>query len=207
MMEIKQDGILTAEEGYELTRKYVSYFWRVGKYYSLKTEYEMEDVISIIYLKMLERDYFSRYDSSVTSKAYFMQRCVSTKMVDLLRKHRDLKSLETPVNEDGMTLMDVLEDKSLAMESVCEGNLQRDKILEQLPTVSSSKIRGYCEVLGREVGVNYRDIAEMLEVGLKASDMAEFLKNPRSGMSISEGSVSKYIRDLREYVLNNIVIA
>lgn len=206
MLEIKNDAVLTPEEGYELTKFYVRYFWRTNKFYSLKTEYEEDDVVSIIYLKMLEKDYFSKFDSNVTSKKYYMQRCVQTKMIDLLRRHREAKSLETPVGNEGLVLSDVIPENCETMDVRVEGRVARDRIINQFPKVSLSKIKGYCPQLGRVVGVNYYDLANMVEIGLRPKDMSQFLINPSTGRQVSEGSISKYIRSMREYALDNIVL-
>ena len=202
---ITNDTELTLEEGYELTKFYVHYFWITNKYYSLKNRYEEEDVVNEVYLKFLRLNHFAKYNPFITSKKYHIMNGVRTSMIDLLRKQREEISLDQEV-DDGFSLMETIEDEGLTTEKRSLGFQRREEILEQLPLETRSKIKGYSPLFHREVNISYRVLALHLEAGYSVKQIAQIYKNPRTGESISEASVSKYIGDLREYVLDNVML-
>ena len=195
---------LTQEEGYELTKFYVNYFWRTNKFYSLKNQYDEEDIVSIIYIKFLEHNHFEKYNNRITSKKYHIMNGVRTSMIDLLRKYREVVYLDKE-NEEGSTLKEtIVGPQDLEVEAI--SSFKREEILDKLPETTNSKIEGFSPLLKKTVNISYRMLALHLEAGYKASDLAKFYKNPSSGENVSEGSISRYIRDMREFVLDNIVI-
>ena len=196
---------MTEEEGYELTKYYVHYFWSVNKYYSLKNQYEEGDILSEVYLKFMRHSYFKKYDYRVTTKKYFIMRGVQTTIIDLLRKYRETYSLDKE-NENGTTHMDILEDETISVEKKVEGEVRRKEILDKLPEKSDSKIKGYSTLLNKEVNISYRVLAQHLEAGYRPKDLAQMYKNPETGENVSEGTITSYIRKLREYALDNIVL-
>lgn len=203
--ELTNETQLTQEEGYELTKFYVNYFWRTNKFYSLKNQYDEEDIVSIIYIKFMEHNHFAKYNPNITSKKYHIMNGVRTSMIDLLRKYREVVYLDKE-NEEGSTLMETIESpQNIEVEAI--SSFKRDDILNALPESTNSKITGFSPLLKREVNISYRILALHLEAGYKASDLAKFYKNPTSGENVSEGSISRYIREMREYVLDNIVVA
>ena len=203
--EIDNQTPLTEEEGYELTKQYVNYFWRINKFYSLKTEYEEEDVVSILIVKFYQHHLFDKYDSRITSKKYHIMNAVRTSMIDLLRKHRECLSLESE-SEDGFALEDIVESEiDVAKQAI--GQKRRDDIIEQLPDTSKSNVVGYSPLFGKVVNLSYRMLALHLEAGYKVKDLADIYKNPKTNKPVSEGTISSYIREMREYILDNIVIA
>lgn len=196
---------LTNEEGYELTKHYVSYFWNTHKFYSLEGTCELDDIISTIYIKFLEKNFFTKYNCSITSKKYHVMNAVKNSMIDMLRKHRDTVSMEKET-EEGLTVADVIADKSISTSDEAEGMLSRNKIIEALPDTCNSEIVGYSELLGREVNISYRMLALHLESGYSIKDLAQMYSNPISGQSVTEGTVSRYIRLMREFVLDTVVL-
>lgn len=208
---IKNDTELTAEEGYVLTQHYVRYFWRTNKFYSLKNVYEEEDVVSEIYCKFLEKGFFDKYNQKITSKKYFVMNSVRTSMIDMLRKYRDVSSLEEEVG-DGLTRMDMIQDDyDLEEQAIFEADREshaweRNRILMSLPDTTASKIVGYSELLGKEINISYRMLALHLEAGYTVKRLAEMYKNPKSGKSITQGNVSKHIANMREWLLDNVVL-
>lgn len=211
--EIKNETPLTQEEGYVLTQFYVSYFWRNNKFYSLKNTYEEEDVVGEIYLKFLTKNFFEKYNCAITSKKYHVMNGVRTSMIDMLRKYREVSSLDQEMTEDGFCLLDVIPDESDFVEEIIHeeemqiGQSKRDRIIAALPEETTSKIEGYSELLGRVVNISYRMLALHLEAGYTVKRLAEMYKNPKTGNSITQGNVSKHIANMREWMLDNVVLA
>lgn len=211
--EIDNSTPLTQEEGFFLTQHYVRYFWRVNKFYSLKNVYEEEDITMEIYCKFLEKGFFEKYDNTKTSKKYHVMNSVRTSMIDMLRKYRDMVSLEEEIGEDGLTRMDMLKDdynleeQALFEASKEDAEWERNRILLSLPDTTKSKIVGFSELLKKEVNISYRMLAIHLEAGYTVKQLAEMYKNPKSGKSITSGNVSKHIANMREFILDNVVIA
>ena len=210
--DIKNELPLTREEGYVLTQNYVRYFWRTNKFYSLKNVYEEEDIVDEIYCKFLAKSFFEKYNNKITSKKYHVMNGVRTSMIDMLRKYRDVSSLEEEIG-DGLTRADMikddydLEEQAIFEASKEDSDWERNRILLSLPDKTASKILGYSELLGKEVNISYRMLALHLEAGYTVKRLAEMYKNPKTGNSITQGNVSKHIANMREYILDNVVIA
>lgn len=202
-MEIKKDGVLTREEGYELTKFYVEYFWATGKFYSLKNQYEMEDLVHEVYAKFLEKRLFEKYNQKITSKKYHVMNAVKNALIDMLRKYRETISLEKE-DENGITLADKLED-STDVEAQAIGTVGRNRILDQIPRTTDSKLVGNSPVLGT-VNFSLWTIAFHLEQGYTTEDISKMFINPKSGRPVTKGRVQQLVQALREYVLDNIPI-
>lgn len=198
----------TEEEKYELISFYVNYYY-TQKYHSLREIYEVGDIISECYIKFMRHQLFEKYNSNVTSKKYLVARAVQTTMIDLLRKQRErFVSLDMTIgeDEDSATMMDMLASEEVVDEQVV-GEVRRNAILSQLPEDSRSKVVGFSPLHNKEVPISYRVLAELLEAGYKAKDIAMMFINPNNGQPVSVNTVNKYISELREFVLDNIVIA
>ena len=63
------ESTISLEEGYEITKKYVEYFWYTNKFYSLKNVYELEDITQELFCKFLEKGLFA-ITPKITSKKY-----------------------------------------------------------------------------------------------------------------------------------------
>lgn len=203
-VEIKQDGVLTREEGYELTKFYVEYFWRINKFYSLKNRWTCEDLVSEIYVKFLEKRLFEKYDASITSKKYHVMNSVRTSLIDLLRKYHDESSFDKE-DEQGLTLADKLEATDNSVEDVAVGNVLRDKIFEKLPKETRSKIIGNSPIFGK-VNFSLYWVAAHLERGYSISDLTKVYTNINSGRPVTKGRVQQVVQDLRDFILDNFVI-
>lgn len=205
--KVDNETPLSVEEGCEFTKFYVNYYWRTNKYYSLKDQYEEDDIVNELICKFLRLNAFDKYDSTKTSKKYYCMRIVQTSMIDLLRKYRETLSLNRESGiETGLTFEDLVEDEGIGVENEASGSADRDRIINQLPNSTRSAIRGFSPLMGKEVGIDYRTLALHMEAGYTVKDLAKMYVNPNSGQNISEGSVSRYISEMREYILDNIVI-
>lgn len=192
---VLKNDILTDEEGYVLTKKYVNYFWNVKKFYSLERDFTSEDMVHHIYAKFLEKEYFSKYSRKVTTKKYFIMIAVKRAMIDELRKQREQHSLDKE-NEDGLTMLDIMESPDRPSEQVI-GRISRNYLLENLPGHTNSKVIGYSPLLG-ECNMSLRNIALHLEAGYKPVEIASFYINPTSGKHVTEGRIHQLINDIKE---------
>lgn len=210
---IRNDSELTEEEGYVLTRHYVNYFWRTNKFYSLKNEFTEEDMVQELFCKFLTKGLFKKFDKKTTSKKYFIMRSVQNSLIDFLRKYRGTLSLDREVEED-VTYGELIEDMNVDVESEAIFSADSDyhenerlRILNALPDETTSKVVGYSELLERQVNLSYRMLAVHLEAGYTVTRLAKMYKNPTTGKSITAGNVSKHISNMREWMLDNVVLA
>lgn len=210
--EIKNDTEFTLEEGYDLTDFYVRYYWATNKFYSLKNQFEVEDVVHDLYIKFIERNLFGKYNNKITSKKYYVMNAVRNGMIDMLRKYRETISLEQKLTEDGMCLMDVIPDETDTEHDVIERidreasyhAEKRQFILDSLPDTTDSKIVGFSPLMNCEVNISYRVLALHLEVGYTVKMLAEMYRNPKTGNPITQGNVSKHIANMREFLLDTV---
>ena len=185
-VQTEEEMVLSREEGYELTENYVKYFWYANKFYSLKNTYELEDIVHEIYCKFLDKKFFEKYNYKITSKKYHVMNGVRTSMIDMLRKYRDVYSLDAP-NEMDLTLGDLMTDNTNIAQDVVHST-ERDRIIESLPDISNSKLIGYSDLLG-ECVLSYRAIVLHLEAGYAVKEIADMFINPASGRPITTGRI------------------
>ena len=200
-MKEQNTATISLEEGYELTKQYVEYFWYTNKFYSLKRAYELEDILHDIYLKFMTKNFFEKYNPAITSKKYHVMNGVKTSMIDMLRKYRETKSLDEP-NEDGLTLGDLLSD-GVDVQREVSGQVEHDRILSLLPDTTASKLVGNSPLMGK-VNISMRVIAIHLENGFSVKEIAQMYVNEKSGKPVTEGRVHQLIKEMREYILDNV---
>lgn len=202
-IEVKKDNVLTREEGYELTKCYVEYYWATGKFYSLKNQYELEDLVHEIYAKFLEKKLFEKYNSEITSKKYHVMNSVRTSLIDMLRKYRESLSLDKE-DENGITLGEKIKsNEDVSKEAL--GEVCREDILNRIPKDTDSKLVGNSPIFG-VVNFSLWTIAVHLEKGYSVEDISKMFINQRSGKPVTKGRVQQLVQELREYVLDNIRI-
>lgn len=192
---------ITVEEGYELTKTYVEYFWRVNKFYSLKNTHEIDDVVSELIIKFLSKGFFEKYNPEVTSKKYYVMVGVKTSMIDLLRKHRDVYSIDKE-DENGLTMMDRLASEE-NLEEIISGDDFCREIIESLPNETRSKVVGHSPFQG-EVKMTHRVIAEHLLAGYSIKEIASMFINPSNNKPVTSGSISKIVKEIREMVADGM---
>lgn len=206
---------ISREEGYELVKAYATYFFR-NKFTTLKDYYSVEDVVNEIYVKFLERKFFEKYNPSFTSKKYFVMTAVRNSISNMI--NHDIKrvtlnavSTDTELAPD-LYLEDIIEDKHDYNEDV-DWNVdyeyhekQRERILKALPDFADTKIHGYSPLLKKDVVLSYRVLALHLESGYKPKDLCSIFLNPKNGKPISIGSMYRHITNLREFLLDNVVL-
>lgn len=186
---------MSEERGYELVRVYVEYYWRTGKFYSLKNENDMEDIIGDIYIKFLEKSYFKKYNSKVTSDKYYIMNGVRTSMIDMLRKYRQKISLDAE-DEDGITMMDRINSNEHVEENVI-GDTACEEVLKFLSDETNSKVEGHSPLLG-DCKMTHRAIALHLAQGYSVKEIASFFINPNNHKPVSNGRVHQLIKEIRE---------
>lgn len=209
---LDRDTPIDDMEGWNLTNYYVRMFYKMGKFYSLNRRYDVEDLVSEIYVKFLNKGFFQKYNPKTTSKKYFVMVAVKNSLIDMLRKLRETASLEAEI-EEGLTLGDMMkadicvEDEAIFEAGKEMGEWNRNAIIMQLPDDTRSILKGYSPLMGREVKLTYRVLAIHLEAGWSAKQISEIFINPNSGKPVTQGNISNHIARMREWILDNIVIA
>ena len=191
------------EEGYQLTKDYVRYFWVSDRYFSLKYQYTQEDLEQELILKFLRLRLFEKYNPEVTSKKYYVMRAVQTSLIDLLRKQKLATSLEEE-NEEGLCMKDMLESNEDMARDVM-ANCERDRLINSLPDTPISELTGHSPLLG-DCGISLRTIALHIEAGYSTKEISSMFINPKSGKPVSTSSVNSYISKLREFMLDNVIL-
>lgn len=198
-----EEGIISNEEGFLLTYKYVSYFYNSKKFYSLNNSYDLEDLVQEIYCKFLAKNLFSKYNSSITSKKYHIMNSVKNSLIDMLRKYRETVSLDKKLqdDEDG-SLYTVLSTNEDVEGSVIESNFISE-LLESLSDETNSKVIGYTPLMG-EVKMTERCIGMHLVNGYTVTEMSEWFINPNNKKPVSKSSISSIVKKVRENLSINL---
>lgn len=192
------DGIIGEVEGYELTKFYVTYFW-FNKFHTLRNQFELEDLVNEIYLKFLEKNLFNKFNPQITSKKYHVMVSVQRSLIDILRKQKNIVSLDTNLSEDSdedFSLLSVL-DSGVDVSGQVLGQSVRDEIIAVLPDYTDSKLEGDSPILGK-CSFTLRNIALHLEQGYGPQEIAEFFYNPSSGRHTTPSNVHKMIKMIRQ---------
>lgn len=203
--------ILTAEEGYELVCFYTKYYWNTNRFFALKNCYELEDLISELFLKFLEKKFFEKYNSSITSKKYHVMNGVRTSLIDMSRKKSSFVNNESSIldaeNEEGLTMANLVLDETsdvereiIKRESFEKGVVIRNQIIESISDNTDSKLVGNSPIMG-EVKMTLRVIAIHLEQGYSPKQIAEMFVNPKSGKPVTTGRINQLIKSLREFLI------
>lgn len=188
---------ITFEEAYPIIEKYVNFFYRSGKFYSIAYQYDEGDVTQSLCVKWLENKYLDRYDENITSVNYFIMTGVKHYFIDLLRAQRLTVSLDEPHGEDGLTLVDIIPDNSNFIDEV-EGKIMYDELLAKLSDETNSKIRVITPM--GEFKATMRTFFMLLMQGYTQAEITQFCKNPKSGKPITSGRVTQYVKELREEI-------
>lgn len=188
---------MSAEEGYKLVKHYVSYFVSV-KFYTLRRDFEIEELVNELYVKFLDKGFFAKYDESITSRRYYVMNGVRNSLIDLLRKQKNHSSLDK-LGPEGIPL-----GMKIPAPDVCEetalGRVTRDEIMEMIPNETRSKSLGNSPVIG-ECKMTPRVVALHLEMGYSPSDIAAMFTNPQSGREVTYGRMHQIIMEMRKSLL------
>lgn len=193
---------ITKEEGYALTEKYVTYYLlHDEKFAYLRTKIALEDVIGDMYLHFLEKGFFEKYNSKITTKKYFTAVAVKRRLIDMSRKEKETISLSTPIGEEeGTTLEDIIADDKNYMEKA-ETDLTRDRVLSILDDDGSDSVEIDSPVRGF-VKFSLREIALHLELGYTPQEIAGFSLKKKTRQPITAATVYNKIRQMRELCQN-----
>lgn len=184
---------LNLERALPLIDKYVEYFYRSGKFYSIARREDLDDLKQDIILHFLEKDYFGKYNPEVTSEAYFIMTGVKHWFIDTLRKQRETVYLDQP-DENGITLGEKLSDP-IGEKAMYEG-LEMEALLEEFSDETNSKI----VVIGPlgESKATQRTLVRYLLNGYTQAEIASFFLNPKSGKPVSSGRISQMVKEIRD---------
>lgn len=190
---IPKDGALEVLEGYTLVRFYSSYYYYKSQFTSLRNRIELEDLADEIFTKLLEKDYYAKFNNKITTKKYFIQIAVYRAILDLAVRSRDDKftSIKNSVSidaedEDGFSLSMILPDH-FSVEKETESKYSYEQIIEKIP----------CDILKGTISL--RSLALALEEGLSTNEISK-----EFSLEITE--VYQLKSKLRNYILDNIVL-
>lgn len=187
---------LSFEEGYELTNYYVNYFWDSKKFYSLAHSMEKDDLLQSLMVKFLEKDFYSKYDSTITSKKYFVMIGVRNYFIDELRKQKRKEVSIDAEDEDGLSILDRVVS-NIDIESEVLLNEVIKGFLDILPDDTNSKVIGQSPIKG-EISMSHRQIAIHLVYGYNVTDISKMFFNENSGRTISTATISRKVKEIRE---------
>lgn len=185
------------EEAVPLITKYVGYFFRSGKFYSLAASYECEDLVQEVCLKWLTNGYLDMFSPKVTSKPYFIMSGVKNFMVDKLRSQKLCLSLDAEDKETGLTLGERLEDYGSSIEKGIE-NMMLEEMLEELPDETDSKIIVISPLSGGECKATLRLLARLLAAGYTQAECRKFFLNPKTRQPVTSGRISQMVNEIRD---------
>lgn len=183
------------EEAVPLITKYVNYFFRSGKFYTLAASYECEDLVQEVCLKWLTNGYLDMFSPKVTSKPYFIMSGVKNFMVDKLRSQKLCLSLDAEDKDTGLTLGERIEDHSGSIEHGIEA-MMLEELLEELPDETESKII-VISPLG-EGKATLRFLARLLAAGYSQAECRRFFLNPKTHQPVTSGRISQMVNEIRD---------
>jgi len=184
---------LKFEEAIELIQRYVNHFYHSGKFYTLKHSYDVEDLVQELCVKWLKNGYLDKYNPEITSKAYFIMTGVKHFFIDTLKKQRLAISLDEEMNEEGLTLMSLLESRENVEKDSCS-QIRLEELLELLPDETNSRIIITTEIGGK---ATLRNIARHLAEGYTQAELLRHMINPSNGKQITSGRLSQYVKEIR----------
>lgn len=187
--------VLSNEEGWMLTYKYVSHFYRTSQFSRLQGGFQLEDLVSEIYAKFLAKDLFAKYNPSVTTKKYHVMLSVKRSLIDISRKYREAFSLDKEV-EEGTDFYNIMPSDEDIEVNVIDDEFT-NLILDSLSDTTASKVKGNSPLLG-EVEMTERTILYHLIKGYRVGEIAEFFINPKNGKPVSSSSISRIAREAKE---------
>lgn len=194
---------ISAEEGFELVGRYVEYFWKERCFSArLKYEYDMEDVVSEVYVKLLEKRYFEKWDKHKASKKYYVSLAVKRKLIDIWRGHRERISLNEE-DDEGISLLDKLKSDIDTVDEVVKSRLK--DMLYQLPESrqAGKVIMGSTPVLGK-CKLSMKSVAVHMAMGYNGREISEWFDSPYREGSVSPPTIYNIRDKIEEYLKEKI---
>lgn len=182
---------VTFEEAYPIIEGYVQYFYRSGKFYSLRWHFEEEDMLQEVCTKFLQNGYLERYDENVTTLKYFLMTGVKFFFIDCLRKQKQTISLDREF-EEGLTMLDLLVDES---SKDLDDMVIYKEWLDRLPDDTNSKIIITTEYGGK---ATLRNIAMHLSLGYTQAELRKYMINPANNKPVTSGRLSQLVKEIKD---------
>ncbi len=213
---------ITREEGYQWTKIYVEKLCRDYTPFKMLVKdpiLSVEDLISKIYITFLERSFFEKYDPKKSGKKFYIFQGVRNGLMDAVRTRREvplrlcdkvrLKGTENPI-----TLEDILECRKISPEKEALGVIYRDIILQYLYKESEERkgrrlpvvMKGHSPLLGY-CSLDYKVIAQHLEVGYNLEEIASFFINQKTGDVVSIPKIWQDIKKMRNILEDSVYVA
>lgn len=166
--------ILTDEEAYALIYNSVDILYSKKTFYSLNEVYTREDLASEIFMTLLNRNAFKKFNSAKASKKSYISTATRNAMIDMVRTQKQNYSFDYCISDgdDATTLADVTPDtRDLYEELISNDTVMQ--LIDSLPDTCNdmmygkSPFIGTCKLTGRTVALHQflgwkdKDIADM----------------------------------------------
>lgn len=184
------------EKAYEAIQRYSKFFLTSPSFYSLKEQYELEDLVQAITVRFLTNGYIDRWNPEKGSLSTYICGAVRNFFVDCLSSQKRTLSLDVE-NEDGLSLRDTLPDTDpVTTISICSV----EQLLSSLPDASRSIAR-----IDSPLGtfkLSMRSLALHLHHGYTQAEIASYCVNAKTGGTVSLCRISQLVGELREHIVD-----
>ena len=190
--------MVSNEEWYEITKTMVLGLYHSSKYYTVQRFFTAEDCVSEMYIKLLEKHYFEKYNGKTEIHAY-VKVAVVRQFIDWTRKYikRQHESVDKE-NDEGLTLLSRLADDANNQAYDYEFSSLLNSTINAVSDETDSKVVGYSPVLNREVTLSNRNILFHLSQGMTEDEVNQMYVNPKNGKPISKSTFRRYLKQARE---------
>lgn len=153
---------------------------------------DREDLVNEIFCHFLEKKFFEKYDSSITSFEYFVARAAKNNLIDMTRKKlilNETSSLNIPLGDEGNNeIIDIIPGKCGDPETAAMMNELAANLPEENISVNYS--------------LTWKGLFEMVISGLTPKEIgSQVIVKTKSGTRpLSTGRTSQLIGELRKMV-------
>jgi len=182
------------DEAYKAIQHYARFFFTSPSFYSLKEQYDVEDMVQAIVVRFLTNGYIDRFDPEKANLGTYIGGAVRNFFVDTVKAQKRAFSLDAE-NDEGLALCDVLPDTDPeTIIDVCS----LDQLLANLPDASRS-VAKIVSPLGT-FPLSLRSLAIHLHHGYTQSEISSYCVNTKTGNTVSVCRISQIVGELREHI-------
>ena len=168
-------------EAYEAIQRTVAHFLNVSDFLIRDGVRSREDLVQEVFIHFLEKDFFEKYDESVTSFRYFVSKAAKNHLIDMTRKRvHKMTSLDQPIrNPEGV-------------EGSTLGEMIEENLSDPFTTFYLKELIQSCkdEQISPNYDLTWVKLLSYVMMGLTPSEIHGII-------GISSGRISQLIRQLR----------
>ena len=176
------ENSLCKEEAYLIVYDTVSYLYSSGQFISLNKNYELDDLAQEVYITLLRRGAFEKFDSKKSQKRTYITRLTKNVMIDMLRTLKEATTFSevfTDTEEDDSKLIDnLLVDEKDFVKNLLQMHTTRDFLLGLDNT--KGVLEGVNPFTKRRTVLTKRLLAEMLIFGYSIKEIQGWFINPKT---------------------------